>query len=256
VIIIFGQSHMLHAAPSHELEIFHRYSSLDNNLPDWSDWRLLWAQQQSSGDRLYTELNDIDHFDIHDQNLSLGYQHKISSSWQLHTELSASSAQELFPAYSLYAGVETKLSPALILNSSLKLSQFDKFDPLTLLSNRAESLLFSGRLELYSGNHLYGYSLYYTQMQGPLLTDSVLGHSVKYSYIYNDRNNISFSYALGGEIDFDKTATLSRSDIESVSLGGMHWLNPTLAVVYTLASHTVISAYQRNELYLGLRKLY
>ncbi|MDH5182411.1 MAG: YaiO family outer membrane beta-barrel protein [Gammaproteobacteria bacterium] len=252
-------SYSAQAGSRQELQVFHRYSSLNSGLSDWSDWTLSWRREQDADNRYYLELNDIYHFDVRDQKIALGYHHDSSATLQYQTELTTSTAHSLYPSYSLYGGIETKLGQPLILNSGLRFSHYDKTNPVTMLNSTADSLLFTGRLDYYSGNHLYSYSLYLTRMQGLTLADNALTHSIKYAYIYNDMNNIYLSYAQGDEIDFDPETDLGSSAIQSITLGGMHWMNQRLAIVYTVARHNVSSTnfgYQRNELYLGIRKLY
>lgn len=253
-------SYPAHASSDQELQVFHTYSRLNAGLSDWSDWKLLWKKKQNTDNSLHIEWHDINHFDVADQKIVIGKDYHSSPTLQYQTEIAASTAHRLFPSYTLYAGFESRLHKPLIINSGLKFSHFDKTEPVTLLNSSADSLLFTGRLDYYTGNYLYSYSLYFTHMQGLALSDNVATHSVKLAYIYNDINNIYLSYAQGDEIDFDPAnATLSSSAIQSIVLGGMHWMKQRLAIVYTVARHTVSSSnfgYQRNELSIGIRKLY
>jgi len=252
---MLGWSHTIQASTEHELQFFHRYSTLDSPRSDWSDWRLYWYKQQDADNALYLELNDIYHFGIRDQQLAWGNRINSSSTLQYQTELTTSTAHSLYPLFSLYGGIETKLNKSLVLNTGLRFSHFNKSN------STASSLLFTSRFDYYTGNQLYSYSLYFTNMQGLALSDNVITHSIKYAYIYSEKNNIYLSYAQGDEIDFDPdNAALISSATQSINLGGLHWLNQTLAIVYTIAKHNVApttnSGYQRNELYIGLRKLY
>lgn len=252
--LMMGWNSHAAASPAQELQLFHRYSSLNSTSPDWSDWQLLWQKQQDSDNTLYLELNDIYHFGIHDQQLALGYQFKSRSSLQYQTEITTSTVYSLYPRYSLYAGIDTKLNNSLLLNTGLRYSHFDKSN------STATSLKLTSRFEYYSGNQLYSYSLYFTNMQGLALSDNATSHNLKYAYIYDDKNNVYLAFALGEELDFDPAnAALSISVTHAISLGGMHWINQTLAIVYTVAKHDISSTnfgYQRNELYIGIRKLY
>lgn len=248
-----GWSYAAHASNKQELQVFHRYSNLDSGHSDWSDWKLYWKKQQDADNTLYVELNDIYHFDVPDQQVAIGKYLQSSARLKYQTELTASTTHSLYPTYSLYGGIENKSNKPLIINTGLRYSHFDKYNP----NSSANSLLFTGRLEYYSGNNLYSYSLYYTQMQGLSLSDTATTHSLKYAYIYNEKSNIYLGYSFGDEIDFDPANTaLSISATQSTSLGGTHWMNPSLAIVYTVARHNVSFGYQRNELYIGLRKLY
>lgn len=260
VIFITGTAHKAHAGTNQELQVFHRHSNLDSGLSDWSDWQLYWKKQQDSDTTLYVELNDLYHFDVPDQQVAIGKYIQSSARLKYQTELTASTNHSLYPTYSLYGAIENKSNKPLIINTGLRYSHFDKYNSISMLNSSANSLLFTGRLEYYSGNNLYSYSLYYTQMQGLSLSDTAATHSLKYAYIYNEKSNIYLAYARGDEIDFDPANTaLSISATQSTSLGGTHWMNPSLAIVYTVARHTISSAnfgYQRDELYIGLRKLY
>jgi len=250
-ILISGWHSGVAASPSQEVQLFHRYSNLSSAQSDWSDWQLLWQKQQDTANKLYLEFNDIYHFGIHDQQLAIGKHIDSSPTLQYQSEITISNAHSLYPRYSLYGGIETKLNKALILNSSLRASHFDKSN------STATGLLFTNRVDYYAGNQLYSYTLYLTNMQGLSLSENVLSHNLKFAHIYSDRNNVYISYALGDEIDFDPdNVALSKSTIQTINMGGMHWLNQTLAIVYTIARHDVSFGYIRNELYFGIRKLY
>ena len=259
-IMIMVWNYSAHAKETQELQLSHRYSNLTAGFSDWSDWRLFWSNKQDADNAYYVQVNDIYHFAIRDQQIAVGKHYNRSGTLHYQTEVTASTAHTLYPVYSLFAGIEASLSKPLKLNTGLKFSHFDKTDPLTMLNSSANSLLFNSRFDYYTGNNLFSYSLYFTQMQGLSLSDNVTTHSIKYAYIYNDINNIYLSYAQGDEIDFDPAnAALSSSTIQTINLGGMHWVNQGLAIIYTVARHHVSSTsfgYQRNELYIGIRQLY
>lgn len=246
------------SAGGQELQTSYRHSTLTQGLGDWNDWRLHWQRSDAEKNRLYVDYTNQNRFGVSDNNLAIGKHYYRSDALQYQAELTFSDTNTLFPAYSLLGAINTKLNPQTIFNTGFRHSHFRKQDAITKTVTEADSEGLSARLEYYFGDSLLAYSLFYTLMQGPTLADNVVSNSLKYLYVYRRRSTIFISYASGGDIDYDRSTQLAISQIDSLSMGGSHWLSGTTALVYTIANHQVTGSgfdYQRNELYLGLRKL-
>jgi YaiO family outer membrane protein len=248
-------------AVQQEYQIDSHHSTLTQGLDDWYDWRLYWRRVETDHDWLYAEYLNWNRFGLNDTRLGIGRRFHIRDSLKYMAELHVSENNTLFPAYSLYGGVETKLNPQTILTAGLRHSHFRKRDPLTSTIKEPESEALNARIEYYFGNSMVSYSLFYTLMHDPDLSDHVSSQSLKYLYTYQTRSTVFISADSGGDIDYEPTTTqLAISQIDSLTVGGNHWLSGKLALVYTVGKHRVSLVgsgfdYQRNVVYLGLRKL-
>jgi YaiO family outer membrane protein len=246
-------------ADQQEIQTYYRHSTLTQGLDDWNDWRLYWQRSDAAKNRLYIDYTNRNRFAVSDNNVAVGRHYYRSDALQYQAELTLSNANTLFPAYSLFTGINTKLNLQTLLTAGFRHSHFRKVDPVTKAVREPDSEGLNARLEYYFGDSLIAYSLFYTLMQGPAPADNVTSQSLKYLYVYRQRSTVFVSYASGGDIDYDPSTTqLTISQIDSLILGGSHWLSETSALVYTVANHQVTGSgfgYQRNEIYIGLRKL-
>ncbi|MBD3671792.1 MAG: YaiO family outer membrane beta-barrel protein [Gammaproteobacteria bacterium] len=259
VLIIVGLLPQWVVADEQELRLFHRYSTLSNGLSDWQDWQLHWERKGNEKHWDYLSLENQSRYGIQDNNFRFGHHYNQSEKQELRGEVSLSQNNDLFPAYSLLGGLSRKLNAQTILDLGLRLSHFYKVHPITSMVTEPNSVSLSSRLDYYFGNSLLAYSLIYTQMQSPGLNDAAVSQSIKYLYVYDGRSNLFISLGSGDEVDFEPSNTsLVISRIDNISAGGSHWLSARTALVYTVGLHQIGSSgfsYQRNELYLGIRRL-
>jgi len=242
-----------------EYQVDYRHSTLSRGLSDWLDWRFQWQRTEDNHDRLYVNYKNWNHFGLDDTQILIGKHFYLRDSLQYMAEFGVSYNNTLFPAYNFYGGVETKLNRQTLFTAGLRHSQFRKSDPLSSTFSTPESEAVNARIEYYFGNSMVAYSLFHTLMQGSGLSDQVSSQSIKYLYTYQLRSTVYVSVDSGGDIDFEPSTTqLTVSQIDGLTLGGNHWLSDRLALVYTIAGNQVTGSgfdYQRNVLYIGLRKL-
>jgi len=246
-------------AEQQEVQVDYRHSILTQGLADWDDLKIQWQRTEADKDRLSVQYRNRNRFGLADNDLLVGRWFYIRDTLQYRTEFGLSNNNTLFPAYNIYAGLETKLNRQSIFTAGLRHSHFRKTDPLSSTVSEPDSEALNARLEYYFGDSMVAYSLFYTLMQGSGLSDHVGSQSLKYLYTYQLRNTVFVSIDSGREIDFEpSTIQLTTSQVDGLTLGGNHWLSDGLALVYTIASNQVTGSsfeYQRNVLYIGLRKL-
>lgn len=246
-------------AQQQEIQVDVRHSMLSQGLADWNDLRIKWQRIEEDKDNFFLQYRNWNRFGFDDNELVIGRRFYIRDSLQYNTELGLSNNNSLFPAYNIYAGLETKLNRQTILTTGLRHSHFRKTDPLSSTVSEPDSEALNARIEYYFGNSMVSYSMFYTLMQGSGLSDNVSSQSLKYLYTYQQRSTMFVSIDSGREIDFEpSTILLTTSQIDSLTVGGNHWLSDKLAMVYTIANNQVTGSsfqYQRNVLYIGLRKL-
>jgi len=89
--------------------------------------------------------------------------------------------------------------------------------------------------------------------QGPAL-QSRNGHRFRLSYHYTGRSSFGLSYGEGRDFDvFGPQQTLPGTDMRNWSLGGQHWLTPSLALTYSLVNQDPGGYLRRQGLRLGIR---
>lgn len=261
IITLLGatQPMVAHAAPQ-DYQLDYSHSRLSKGLGDWNDTRFYWQRNNESQSNWHAQIENWNRFGQTDTNLGIGRKFFISNQLKITAELNFSDTNSLFPAYSLYGGLETKLTPVTVFTAGLKYSHYRKQDPITQSYNEPDSETLNGRVEYYFGDSMLAYSLFYTMMQTNTLSDSVVSQSVKYLYSYQLRNSVFVSIDSGGDVDYEPTSShLSVAQIDSVSLGGNHWLSDELGLIYTVGTHQVAVSgsgfnYKRNVIYIGLRK--
>jgi|GEM_PF-6694223 len=208
---------------------------LDNSLGEY----IAGSWTEVGGRTWYGELNHASRFGLDDVELWAGVYQPIRRSHRLHLNASVSPTRRVRPDYSLYAGWYFSPAQNWGLEPGLRLTQYRLDNAMT----------YSLMIERYIQRWRLAYTPAWVRLDGD---NHALSHSVQATRSYGRYNHIGVGLATGRDLErIPNRVVVTR--VNSLSLNGMHFFRPRLAVTYRLGLNQLVDRYDRYDWRIGVR---
>ena len=222
-----------------EVEAGISFEHLSNGFGSWSEAHLSASKKFKSRRTVYGTYRRTERFGQSDNEMIAGFYQPIGKRWTFFAEGSASPTHRILPKFSTLLQIERSLKKGWGAQAGWRHTKFN--------TARTDTGVFT--VERYFSNYRAAYTLYATNLAG---VGTSAAHRVQLTRYYNEKNSLNLSLAAGREVE-NLGARVLRTDVQSVAIGGRHWINQRWGLNYNYSFTRQGSIYTRQGFNFGIR---
>lgn len=222
-----------------EVEAGISFEHLSNGFASWSEAYLLASKKFKSRQTVYGIYRRTKRFGQSDNEATAGFYQPISKHWTFFAEGSASPTHRILPKFSTLLQIEHSLKKGWGAQAGWRHTEFN--------TARTNTGIFT--VERYFSNYRAAYTLYATNLAG---VGTSAAHRVQLTRYYDEKNSLNLSFTAGREVE-NLGARVLQTDVQSVAIGGRHWVNQHWGLNYIYSFTRQGSIYTRQGFNFGIR---
>ncbi|MDQ6785271.1 MAG: YaiO family outer membrane beta-barrel protein [Acidobacteriota bacterium] len=222
-----------------EVETGFSTEHLSNNFAPWREFYLSASKKFKSRQAIYGVYRRTNRVRQNDDELTAGFYQPVGRRTTFFAEASASPTHRVLPKFSTLVQIEHSLKKGWGAQVGWRHTEFN--------TARTNTGIFT--VERYFSKYRAAYTLYATNLAG---VGNSAAHRVQLTRYYNEKSSLNFSFAAGREVE-NLGARVIRTDVQSVGIGGRHWINKHWALNYSYNFTRQGSIYTRQGFNVGIR---
>lgn len=216
------------------------YENLTGGNEPWTEFYVNATQNLGQRTSAYAGIRVTNRFGLADQELSAGGYTPLGPTWTLNPYASISPSHNILARWTVGANLNHSLGNGWGVEGGLERREYNTTG-VTIERLTAEK---------YFDDYRLAYTLALAQGDN---TGNAAGHSLTFSYYYDERNSLNVGLAVGEQLESISPGVVRQFDVKSINVWGTSWLSEDAAINYGVGVESFEPAFTRRKLELGFR---